>query len=83
MKRKDGNMKLEVFDNKHSFIHFLCGILCYFWLSIFIIFIFYEIIEFIYKKGKEKPQNFLGDVVEFLFGLGLATLLMKSLDPVL
>ena len=40
-------------------------------------------IEFIYKKGKEKPQNFLGDVVEFLFGLGLITLLIKSLNPVL
>jgi len=76
-------MKLEVFDDKHSLIHFLCGVLSYFWLSIFIIFIFYEIIEFIYKKGKEKPQNFLGDVAEFLFGLGLATLLMRSLDTML
>jgi len=76
-------MKLEVFDNKYSFIHLLCGILSYFYPFIFVIFIFYEMIEFIYKKGKEKPQNFLGDVVEFLFGLGLITLLIKSLNPVL
>lgn len=73
-------MKLEVFDDKSSFVHLICGILSYFWLFVFIIFIFYEIIEHIYKSGKEKPANFLGDVVEFLFGLGLATLLMKSLE---
>jgi len=72
-------MKLEVFDDKNSFIHLLCGILSYFWLFIFIIFIFYEIIEHIYKAGKEKEANFLGDIVEFLFGLGAVTLISKSL----
>lgn len=73
-------MKLEVFDDKSSFIHLICGVLSYFWLFVFIIFIFYEIIEHIYKAGKEKPANFLGDIVEFLFGLGLVALLDKSLS---
>ena len=73
-------MKLEVFDDKSSLVHFFCGILSYFCIFVFIIFIFYEIIEHIYKAGKEKPANFLGDIVEFLFGLGLVALLDKSLS---
>lgn len=72
-------MKVEVFDDKHSFVHLICGIFSYYYLFVFIIFIFYEIIEHMYKQGKEKKANFLGDIVEFLFGLGLITLLNKSL----
>ena len=73
-------MKIEIFDDRNSLIHALCGILSYFWLFIFIIFIFYEIIEHIYKHKKEKEANFLGDIVEFLFGLGAITLTLKALN---
>jgi len=73
-------MKLEVFDDKNSFVHFACGALSYFWLFIFIVFIFYEIVEHIYKHNQEKEANFLGDIVEFLFGLGAITLVVKALN---
>lgn len=70
-------MNIEIFDDKSSFVHFACGVLSYFWLFIFIIFIFYEIIEHIYKAEQEKEANFFGDIVEFLIGLGAITLLIK------
>jgi len=73
-------MLLEVFDDKSSIVHLICGILSYFWLSVFVIFIFYEIVEHIYKHRQEKEANFLGDIVEFLFGLGAITLTLKALN---
>jgi len=73
-------MKVEIFDDKSSLIHLACGVLSYFWLFIFIVFVFYEIIEHIYKHKKEKEANFLGDIVEFLFGLGAITLTLKALN---
>jgi len=66
-------MKLEVFDDKLSLLHLLAGALSYFIPVIFILFIFYEIIEHVYKHKQEKEVNFLGDIVEFLFGLGAIT----------
>jgi len=73
-------MKIEIFDDKNSLIHLVCGVLSYFWLFIFIVFVFYEIIEHIYKHKKEKEADFLGDIVEFLFGLGAITLTLKALN---
>jgi len=73
-------MKVEIFDDWKSLGHALLGILSYFWLFVFIVFIFYEIIEHIYKHKKEKEANFLGDIVEFLFGLGAITLTLKALN---
>jgi len=71
-------MKIEIFDDKSSFIHLACGILSYFFPVVFVIFIFYEIVEHIYKAGKEKEANFLGDIVEFLFGLGAIALVFRE-----
>ena len=72
-------MKLEVFDDKKSLGHTIAGAISFFLPVVFIIFIFYEIVEHIYKAGKEKPANFLGDVVEYLFGLGATTLFVRIL----
>lgn len=72
-------MMLNVFDDKKSFGHTIAGAASYFLPVIFIVFIFYEIIEHIHLAGKEKEANFLGDIVEYLFGLGWATLVVKIL----
>jgi len=76
------SIRVEIFDDRNSLIHLACGALSYFWLFVFIVFIFYEIIEHIYKHRKEKEANFLGDIVEFLFGLGVVTLTVKALSGV-
>jgi len=72
-------MMLNVFDDKKSFGHTIAGAASYFLPVLFIVFIFYEIIEHIYLAGREKEANFLGDVVEFLFGLGAVTLYVRVL----
>ncbi|RLI74769.1 hypothetical protein DRO97_05085 [Archaeoglobales archaeon] len=68
---------LNVFDDKKSFGHTIAGIFTYFIPIVFVFFVFYEVIEHIYLAGKEKEANFLGDIVEFLFGLGLITITMR------
>lgn len=50
-------MKLEVFDDKKSLGHTIAGVMSFFLPVVFIVFIFYEIVEHIYKAGKEKPAN--------------------------
>jgi len=70
-------VRLDVFDDKKSFGHTAAGAISYLIPIIFIIFIFYEIIEHIYLAGKEKEANFLGDIVEYLFGLGLSTITLR------
>jgi hypothetical protein len=72
-------MMLNVFDDRKSFGHTIAGAVSFFFPVVFVVFIFYEIIEHIYLAGKEKPANFLGDVVEFLFGLGVIALMVKML----
>lgn len=70
-------MKIEVFDDKNSFVHLVCGVLSYFFIPFFVVFIFYEIIEHIYKYKKEKEANFLGDITEFLFGFSIIALIAR------
>ena len=72
-------MKLEVFDDKKSFGHTIAGVISFFLPVIFIIFIFYEVIEHIYLAGREKTANFLVDIVEYLFGLGATALFVRIL----
>ena len=72
-------MKLEVFDDKKSFGHTIAGVISFFLPVIFIIFIFYEVIEHIYLAGREKTANFLGDIVEYLFGSGATALFVRIL----
>lgn len=73
-------MLINVFDDKKSFVHTIAGAVSYFYPIVFVFFIFYEVIEHIYLAGKEKEANFLGDIVEYLFGLGWAALSIKFLS---
>jgi len=74
-------MKAEVFDDYQSIGHFLLGISSVFIPPIFYFFLAYELIEFCLKKGKkrEKARNFIGDLLEFFMGLGIACLSLSIL----
>ncbi|WP_456478119.1 hypothetical protein [Geoglobus ahangari] len=72
-------MMLNVFDDKLSLMHIVVGVLSFFNQIFFVIFVFYEIGEHIYLDGKEKEANFLGDFVEFLFGLGAVALIWRMI----
>jgi len=65
-------MKIEIFDDKFSIGHFVLGALTPLYPKVFLIFLFYEMIEFIYKhkfkKKREKVANFLGDLTEYFWG---------------
>ncbi|MBE8539418.1 hypothetical protein [Geoglobus acetivorans] len=67
-------MMLDVFDDRLSLMHIVVGALSFFYQVFFVVFVFYEVVEHIYLAGREKEANFLGDFVEFLFGLGAAAL---------
>ena len=72
-------MQVNVFDDKKSLGHTAAGALSLFIPFVFIIFIFYEIIEHLLLAGREKEANFLGDIVEYLFGLGAASLIWRMI----
>ena len=75
-------MNVEILDDKFSFGHIALGALTYFAHWLFIVFLFYEIIEFIWKYGhdkKEKPANFIGDLMEYFLGLGMIQILIWSI----
>lgn len=59
-------MIADVFDDKLSIIHSIAGALTNIIPSIVIIFFFYELIE--YCTGKDKPNNYIGDILEFCLG---------------
>jgi len=73
-------MKVEIYDDKFSIGHTLLGILAYFHISFFIIFLFYELIEFCYKYGRkeETPAHFVGDLCEFFIGYSFVSLLLHN-----
>jgi len=72
-------MKIEVFDDPPSLVHLIVGALGNFFPAIFVIFVFYQIVEHMVKNsekpGKEKVQNMLGDFAEYCFGSTVAALL--------
>ena len=74
-------MKVEVFDDYQSIGHFLLGISSVFIPQIFYFFLAYELIEFCIKKGRkrEKARNFIGDLLEFLMGVGITSLSLSIL----
>ena len=72
-------MRIIVFDDERSLAHLGLGMLSVIWPWIWIIFSVYEIVEFCLKRGKrrrEKIGEFIGDLVEFLVGAGLAGMLL-------
>ena len=74
-------MRAEVFDDWQSIGHFLLGVSSVFIPYFFFGFLAYEIIEFCFKKGRkrEKARNFIGDLLEFFMGVGIACLILSML----
>lgn len=68
-------MNVEVFDDWKSIFHFFIGIASYYFPFLFLIFIFYELIEFIIKK--EKKKFYVGDILEFSLGVTFIHFLSK------
>jgi hypothetical protein len=69
-------MRVEVFDDKFSLIHFLLGLIIALAgnrtiaLMCFVIYVIFEIVEHLYKYPIEAHIRFFGDLVEFMFGIG-------------
>ena len=74
-------MKVEVFDDWQSLGHLLLGASSLFLPWVLAIFLGYELVEFCYKRRKkrEKIGEFIGDLMEFLAGAGLAGLVLGML----
>lgn len=72
-------MQIVVFDDRNSLAHVILGILTTLWLGFFIIFVFYELIEFCYKyaRKEETPAHFIGDLAEYFIGYSLIKLLQQ------
>lgn len=66
--------EVVLFDDWFSIGHFILGFLTFFSSKFAWIFIFYELIEFLYKK-EEKAKNFVGDLIEFFLGIAFGCLL--------
>ncbi|MCD6256124.1 MAG: hypothetical protein J7J44_07625 [Deltaproteobacteria bacterium] len=72
-------MRIVVFDDRRSLAHLGLGILSVMWPWIWIVFSVYEMVEFCLRRGKrrrEKIGEFIGDLVEFLVGAGVAGMLL-------
>ena len=69
-------MRVEVFDDWRSLGHLLLGAAATSLPLIVPLFLGYELIEFCYKRKRrrEKIGEFIGDLIEFLVGAGIAGL---------
>ena len=65
-------MKVEIFDDRWSIGHLLLGALAIKFPFVFAFFVLYEVIEFCYKykRKQETVECFIGDLLEFMLGLG-------------
>jgi len=73
-------MKIVVFDDWRSLIHFFVGGASLFLPFLLPVFISYELVETIIKR--EEKEYFLGDMIEFLTGAGSTALAMRLLLPI-
>jgi|Deesub1362A_J573_1020465.scaffolds.fasta_scaffold00330_95 hypothetical protein len=71
-------MLINVFDDRYSLVHILIGIATSFSIFWFVVYIFYQIVEFTYKNKdgveKEPVGNFVGDIFEFFAGYSFMSL---------
>ena len=69
-------MRVEVFDDWFSVGHLLLGASSLFLPWVLALFLGYELVEFCYKRRRkrEKIGEFIGDLIEFLVGAGIAGL---------
>ena len=74
-------MKVEIFDDWFSIGHFLLGGFAVLTPAAFIFYLFYQFLEFCWKRPRreEKVENFLGDLCEFFLGLAFTTLTLRTL----
>jgi len=74
-------MRVEVFDDWLSVGHAVAGGVAVFLPFLLAFFLGYELVEFCMKrKGKgEKIGEFIGDLIEFLVGAGVAALSLRLL----
>ena len=72
-------MKIHVFDDWFSVGHLILGFLALITPLAFTIFLLYELVEFCLKYPHEKASNFVGDIFEFILGLGFAYLIVRTL----
>ncbi|OYT55906.1 MAG: hypothetical protein B6U77_00755 [Candidatus Hecatellales archaeon ex4484_218] len=70
-------MRVQVFDDWFSVGHLLLGFLALITPLIFIIYLLYELVEFMFKHPKEKISCFIGDILEFFCGLGFGYLIIR------
>ena len=77
-------MRVEVFDDNFSLIHFLLGLAMAlignrtFAVVCFMLYITVEIIEHFYKYPNETHEQFLGDIIELIFGIGFGYMVRLS-----
>lgn len=71
-------MRINVLDDKWSVLHVLLGVLAYFLPAVFLVFLFYELAEYLYKR-RETAREFVGDLFEFFYGLGMTRLIVYSI----
>lgn len=72
-------MRVNVFDDRSSIVHFILGILCYFWIWIFVLFWTYEFVEHAYKRTLKQKDYYFGDIFEFMLGVAFTHIFVKIL----
>jgi len=73
-------MKIEVFDDWYSIGHLIVGVFSYFFVPIFVVFLFYELVEKMFKERKEKVSTFLGDLCEFFIGVAATHFVLTTIN---
>ena len=71
-------MKVNVFDDWYSIGHLILGFFTLVIPLAFIVFLLYELVEFCLKYPHEKASNFVGDIFEFVLGLGFGYLVIRT-----
>lgn len=70
-------MKVIVFDDFFSIIHFIAGaVTLVFGLWLFIVFVVFELMELMMKS--EKLANYIGDYMEYMLGVAVYSLIFIS-----
>ena len=72
-------MQVKVWDDWKSIAHTLVGVVAYFIPALFIVFLAYELVSFAYKRKhkQESVRDFIGDLIEFVFGTGVTALILN------
>jgi hypothetical protein len=74
-------LKVEIFDDWFSIGHLLLGGFAVLTPAAFILYLFYQFVEFCWKRPRKEEvvENFLGDLTEFFLGLAFTVLVLRTL----